>query len=617
MLGVHLLHMIVDIFRMAEAQGTQAFHEAHMRDSSHSGAAAPTLKKTAKLHLLLRHIPLRDALVQLIAAIVPEVESRTQGQSDRAAQLFAVLASSTISSVSSMPVGKRGFGATSSTATASSSIEETWIAQCIDLILSAYVREAVEESSAAPVMQHIEEMHMNSAVESMSRVWKQDYESAKAVCIKLLLVCHHHARAFQFSNGYWYFEGLFAATAMAPEVHKARLNELIQEYGHIRNSAVDYERTLVRQYLEWLERHNQLQRLLLDTELLIKLQGKSAFDVKNRQMIDAFLTGIEVDSARVEDAVDEDKVASTKVPYDPYRHHVHMLQGLRRKDYLTTAHAALAHASSLSVVGERKSVLSFGKLAAIVATRKAQEVPSSSSSSSSTALLYQKQCENALKLPVIQELYCTATATSGSSDIDNEQLLSPIALAHRIVQHSLVPLIHSTILSAANPAQALQDHRQSLLARISHILIVLGCHHDSQRNQTAAGTADKDQVTRLLSTLWEEVVRIECVALEDAVLYQGPVTRVQEEAMVKDISILAAVVQDGLTGVKEGNLPIDFLWPVATAGSNIGFESILQQVIAPAATATSTPHPVVTTWKKAEQERAQLLIHNIIRLVQQ
>eukprot|EP01042_Synura_sphagnicola_P031137 gene31137-40088_t len=224
------------------------------------------------------------------------------------------------------------------------------------------------------------------------------------------------------------------------------LDQLLRQSGHVRNSAVDAERTLLRQYLEWLERHGEHQRLLVDVEGLTAAEaasssGRPSGAASNVAMIGAFLDGRELPAAAANEADDDGAdaaVASTKVPFDTLRHHVHTLQGLRGKDYVTTARAALVHASTVSGVADHKTVLSFGKLAAIVAERRALEaaqktapsssssVPSSSSSLSAATALH-RQFDNELKRPVIQEQYLDGAGV----------LLAPLPLSDEILQTTL------------------------------------------------------------------------------------------------------------------------------------------------------------------------------------
>lgn len=616
-LALYVLHCLVDIFHAAEANSTKAFLEYH-------AAAGAQAEATSLQHLLLRHVPLRDALVAFVGALVPEVLAQSKGSSEVAARLFIGQQSS--STTGALPIGKKlAFGGLAGAAMAP---EEQWIAHFAHLVLSAYVTQAQLQQPAADA---------NASVEAMPRVWKQDYEHAKATMVALLLALHCHDRAFQFSQQFWFFEGLFEATAMAPTAHKAALDQLLRQFGHVRNSAVDAERTLLRQYLEWLERHNEHQRLLVDVEGLTAAEATSASSrprdaASNVAMIGAFLDGRELPSVAPSDADDgaDAAVESTKVPFDTLRHHVHTLQGLHRKDYVTTARAALVHASTVSGVADRKSVLSFGKLAAIVAERKAQEaaqksVPSSSSAPSSSSSLaaataLHRQFDNELKRPVIQEQYL-----DGAGD-----LLAPLTLADRILHTALVPLAEDTILAAANPAAELKSRRDSVVATAAHIFIVLGYHH-AQSAVAPAGEAQSRQDTatllRILSRTWQAILRLECLALEDAVLSHGPVTQRHEEALVGEVSLLARVLQDALQGVSEGNLPLDFLWPIsvgtpvdapdASFGFPLDFAALLQQeVLSPSSERTDARrHPVVDTWKKAEQERAHFLINNITRLV--
>jgi hypothetical protein len=235
----------------------------------------------------------------------------------------------------------------------------------------------------------------------------------------------------------------------------------------------------------------------------------------------------------------------------------------------------------------------------------------------SAATALHRQFDNELKRPVIQEQYLDGAGV----------LLAPLPLADEILQTTLVPLAEDAILGAANPAAELQQRRSSVVATASHIFIVLGYHH-AQSTVAPADEAQSQRDTaallRILSRTWQAILRLECLALEDAVLSHGPVTQLHEEALVRDVSLLAQVLQDALQGVSEGNLPLDFLWPIAIAtptdaayGFPVDFATLLQQeVLSPGAERVDAPrHPVVDTWKKAEQERAYFLITNITRLV--
>eukprot|EP01033_Poteriospumella_lacustris_P002828 gene2828-2055_t len=557
-LALYVLHCLVDVFHAAEANSTKAFLEYH--------AAADAQAEASSLqHLLLRHVPLRDALVAFVGALVPEVLAQSKGSSEVAARLFVGQQSS--STTGALPIGKKlAFGGLAGAAMAP---EEQWVTHFAHLVLSAYVTQAQLQQPSADA---------NASVEAMPRLWKQDYEQAKATMIALMLALHCHDRAFQFSQQFWFFEGLFEATAMAPAAHKAALDQLLRQSGHVRNSAVDAERTLLRQYLEWLERHGEHQRLLVDVEGLTAAEaasssGRPSGAASNVGMIGAFLDGRELPAAAANEADDDGAdaaVASTKVPFDTLRHHVHTLQGLRGKDYVTTARAALVHASTVSGVADHKT-----------------------------------------------EQYLDGAGV----------LLAPLPLADEILQTTLVPLAEDAILGAANPAAELQQRRSSVVATASHIFIVLGYHH-AQSTVAPADEAQSQRDTaallRILSRTWQAILRLECLALEDAVLSHGPVTQLHEEALVRDVSLLAQVLQDALQGVSEGNLPLDFLWPIAIAtptdaayGFPVDFATLLQQeVLSPGAERADAPrHPVVDTWKKAEHERAYFLITNITRLV--
>jgi hypothetical protein len=611
-LALQLLQFLVSVFHAADAQGAKAFDEYHQ--SSSGSSRSDELRKSHdahlqsghhKSHLLLRYLPLRDACVTLAQQLLPEIQTRTQGNAALAPNLFESI---TVSGLG----GNR---------------EEHWLSAFAESVFSSYVREALNHYvDAAPntAAEVTSEDVSNRAVESMPRTWKAEYETAKQALVSVMLSLGYHERAFQFSRRFWYFQGLFDAVEMAPSAHKSALDALLVQFGNVRNSAVDKERFFTRQYCEWLERTQQHQRLIVDAEHLTKQQESISQSsplhhppVDNAGILYEFLTGLEKGSSNGVDVMDEAanddfRVESQSVTFDPHRHHLHMLQCLRRQDYLNVTQAALAHAQTLPALYEQKSILSFGKLAAIVAAGKLSENRTESDGleeEESMVRALRLQTEEALKLPIIQEQHFP----------EELQLLPALRQCQRLVHERFVPATEQ-ILFAANPAQTLQLQRMSWLRMISHAMILLGYHHGHcaslEESNEALQRSQAQQVQQLLSIIWEKIVEMESLVLEDAVLYKGPITSVQETALL-NTSALAAVVQDVLLGVEEGNLPADFVWPVHAP---IEFAAIVQKVISESKTEdtskdkASSSHPVIETWGQGERERAQMLMQNIIRL---
>lgn len=588
-LAMQLLSFLVSVFRTAETQGSQAFDEYH-------STPAESKDNCNIHHLLLRYPDMRHACVTLVQHILQEVIARTDGDVNLAQKLIHV------------------------------NEELDWLAAFAETVFSSYICEAnlvfaTDGRNSNFTISSDEQV--NAAVEAMPRIWKVEYETAKRTIISLMLSYGYHDVAFCFSRKFWYFQGLFDAVELSPSSHKGELDSLLLSFGDFRNSAVDQERCLTRQYCEWLERTQQHQRLVLDSEQFTSdKHERSAVD--NSNILYEFLTGVEKHSSLQDVTSNEEEeavVMTESVPFDPHRHHIHMLQCLRRKDYASTTQAALAHAQTLTNLLDQKSVLSFGKLAAIVAQRKLSNV----SENQPMADLEEEQlrvqslrtqAEECLKLPIIQEQHFSEEA----------KLLSPSTLAHRLLHERFVQLTEQ-VLCSAHPRQSLKIHREEWLQMISHVLILLGYHHF--HCAVVDGEEDTDSkisnsIQRLLELLWEKIVEMECLALEDMILYQGPITSVQETALVNE-SLLAAVVTDAMIGMQEGNLPQEFILPVH---ATVLFGSIVQKVLSyESAIASETSsskgnqktaelsHPIISTWKKHERERVQMLMQNVVRLV--
>lgn len=490
---------------------------------------------------LLTYLPLRQALVQLVAAIQTRLStSHVSARADLAALL--------------------------------SEEHGVFLHQLSDMLLGSYVQEALEQTTVSS------ELHSNSsnvnnssdrecrAVEMLSSstehvAWRQDFYEAQTSLVQLMLELHWHRMAFHVSQKYWFPRGLFLATAQAPSLHKSSFDRLLTQHGQVFYTAPGgSHETLAQQYFTWLASTGGHQRILVDGAMNSQVRGhlQQFFDTRSSPPLSA--TDTEV----------------SEEPSNSTRHHLQMTQQVREKDYLSGALEAVRLSDTQSTVEAAKTTLSLAKLSAVLAQRKLDQAIHSTNTTSdknSNDEADRRQVQEVLlRVNQTQDVLVIQESLVGGESEDGQRRLAPVHLA----QLAVTRLQEQVRRHAGSEIQS--DWREDAFLCAARTLVLLGAH---LRDGPQHGNQHQHAFSGMLETLWRSVVEADYPLLSvssassssaagasSTTLALQLLGTSQEVQRLKSQSLLCQVLQDGLAGVHEGNLPIELLWPIFPASSN-------------------------------------------------